>query len=418
LFHDQYLYFIILAILILLSAFFSGSETALLSLDSLRIKYLVHKNRRGARRLEAIRQHPDQLLSAILIGNNLVNIAASVFATALFVQLFGDRGELLTILLLTPVILILAEICPKTFAARNPERVSFLVLAPIQAVMLVLKPLIWMVTGLARLMTRFSGNEVERLISEDEIRAMISFGEASGAVPREKRRMLHGIFDLSQIRARDIMIPRTEVVGIEVWTPFDEALRIAQQARHSRFPVYEGSLDEVVGVIHSKDILKFVDRPEEFSLRGLSRSPYFVPESKRINTLLQAFRQKRIHMAMVVDEYGGVEGIVTLEDIVEEIVGDIQDEYDTEEVLIREVSYGRYLVDGSVSLRVVNQKFGLRLSEEHANTLAGFLLHCLGSIPRQGDSCEAQGVHFTVRRVVDRRVEEIEMVLPDNSPQA
>ncbi|MEZ4600159.1 MAG: CNNM domain-containing protein [Syntrophotaleaceae bacterium] len=418
-FDNPYLYFAVLGGLILLSAFFSGSETALLSLDTLRIKYLVHKKRRGAQQLEAIRQHPDQLLSAILIGNNLVNIAASVFATALFVQLFGDHGELVTILLLTPVILILAEIAPKTFAAHNPERVSFLVLGPIRMVMLLLKPLIWVVTGISRLMTRFTSSEAERgLISEDEIRAMISVGEASGVVGRDKRRMLHGIFDLSQIRARDVMIPRTEVVGIEVSTPFAEALEIAQQARHSRFPVYEGSLDEVVGVIHSKDILKFVGRPEEFSLRDEARPPYFVPESKRINTLLQSFRQKHIHLAMVVDEYGGVEGIVTLEDIVEEIVGDIQDEYDTEEVLIREMSFGRYMVDGSVSLRVINQKFGLQLSEEHANTLAGFLLHCLGSIPRQGDCCEAQGVSFTVRRVVDRRVEGIEMVLPDTSPRA
>jgi putative hemolysin len=418
-FESPYMYLVILAGLILLSAFFSGSETALLSLDTMRIKYLVHKKRRGAQKLEAIRQRPDQLLSAILIGNNLVNIAASVFATALLVQLYGDRGELLTILVLTPVILILAEICPKTFAARNPERVSFWVMRPIQAVMLLLTPVIWAVTGIARMMTRFSGGETARgLISEDEIRAMISFGEATGVVGREKQRMLYGVFDLSQTRARDIMIPRTEVVGIEVSTPFADALQIAQQARHSRFPVYEGSLDNVVGVIHSKDILNFVQRPGEFSLRDMARPPFFVPESKRLNTLLQAFRQKRIHMAMVIDEYGGVEGIVTLEDIVEEIVGDIRDEYDLEEVLIREISFDRFLVDGSVSLRIINQKFGLQLSEEHATTLAGFLLHCLGAIPRQGDSCTAQNVTFVVRRVVDRRIEEIEMVLPETGPPA
>ncbi len=418
-FESPYMHLAILAGLILLSAFFSGSETALLSLDTMRIKYLVHKKRRGAQQLEAIRQKPDQLLSAILVGNNLVNIAASVFATTLFVQLYGERGELLTILILTPVILILAEIGPKTFAARNPERVSFWVLRPIRTVMLLLTPVVWAVTGIARMMIRFSGKEAERgLISEDEIRAMISFGEATGVVGREKRRMLYGVFDLSQIRARDIMIPRTEVVGIEVSTSFADALQIAQQARHSRFPVYEGSLDNVVGVIHSKDILNFVHRPGEFSLRAAARPPFFVPESKRLNTLLQAFRQKRIHLAMVVDEYGGVEGLVTLEDIVEEIVGDIRDEYDVEEVLIREISFDRFLVDGSVSLRIINQKFGLQLSEEHANTLAGFLLHCLGAIPRQGDSCTAQGVTFIVRRVVARRIEEIEMVLPETGPPA
>lgn len=412
-FDNPYLYIVVLAFLVLLSAFFSGSETALLSLDTLRIKYLVFKKKRGAHRLEAIRKEPDQLLSAILIGNNLVNIAASVFATAFFVQMYGEHGELMTILILTPVILLLAEVCPKTYAARNPEKVSLLVVRPVLAIMFLLKPLIWLVTGFSRLMTRFSASEADRgMISEDEIRAMISVGEAAGVVGREKRQMLHGIFDLSQIKVRDVMIPRTEIVGIEVSTSYAAALLIAQQAHHSRFPVYEGSLDEIVGVIHSKDILGFVHHPEDFSLRELCRPPYFVPESKRINTLLQAFRQKRIHLAMVVDEYGGVEGIVTLEDVVEEIVGDIRDEYDVEEILIREISSFRYLVDGSVSLRVINQKFGLRLSEEHANTLAGFLLHLMGTIPRVGESCEAQGVKFIVRRMDDRRVEEIEMLLP------
>jgi putative hemolysin len=416
-FDNPYLYLAVLAGLIFLSAFFSSSETALLSLDAMRIKYLVHKKQRGAQRLEAICQHPDQLLSAILVGNNLVNIAASVFATAFFVQFYGDRGELLTILILTPVILIFAEICPKTFAARNPEKVSFWVLHPIRAVMVLLMPVIWAVTGISRLMTRFTGSETARgLLSEDEIRTMITFGGDSGVVGRERRRMLHGVFDLSQIRARDIMIPRTEVVGIEVSTSFADVLQIAQQARHSRFPIFEGSLDAVVGVIHSKDILNFVHRPEEFSLRALARPPFFVPEAKRLNTLLLAFRQKRVHLAMVIDEYGGVEGIVTLEDIVEEIVGDIRDEYDAEEVLIREISFNRFLVDGSVSLRVINQKFGLGFSEEHATTLAGFLLHCLGTIPGQGDSCTARGATFIVRRVVDQRVEEIELVLPETGP--
>jgi putative hemolysin len=417
LFDDPYFYLMILALLVALSAFFSGSETALLTLDSLRVQYHVAKGRPGARLLESIRKHPDRLLGAILVGNNLVNIAASVFATAFFVRFYGEHGELLTILILTPVILIFAEVCPKTFAARNPERVSFWVVRPIKLTMVLLGPVVWLVTGMARLMNRFSRSETDgETISEDQIRTMISVGEEAGVVGQEKRRMLHGVFELSQIRVRDIMIPRTEVVGMEVATPFAEVLQIAQQASHSRLLVYEQNLDQVVGVIHSKDILNYVHQPGEFSLREQARAPYFVPESQRISGLLQAMRQQRMHLAVVVDEYGGVEGIVTLEDIVEEIVGDIQDEYDADEVLFRELGPDRFLIGGSAALRDVNQKFDLQLSAEHATTLAGFLLHCLGTIPARGESCEAQGAVFIVRRVVDKRIETIELKLPVKPP--
>jgi putative hemolysin len=411
--HDQILHLLGLAVLFVLSAFFSGSETALMALDRLRVKYLAQKKRPGAERLDALLGRPDRLLGAILVGNNLVNIAASVFATTLFVELFGDRGELLTILILTPVLLIFSEVSPKAYAARYPEKVSFAVLRPILAVLWLLTPVVWMVTAIPRVLNRLFGSEEARPhLSEDEIRSIITMGEESGAVAREKRQMLHGVFELSQIRVRDVMIPRTEVVGIEADCPFEEALRIARESHHSRFPVYEENLDSIIGIIHSKEILDYVDRPADFSLRRLARPPYFVPESKRIETLLQSFRRRRVHLAVVVDEYGGVEGIVTLEDIVEQIVGEIRDEYDEVEVLIRELGPGRYLVDGSVALRTVNRRFGLALSEEHATTLAGFLLFAMGSIPRQGDRCRADGIIFIVRKIVDRRIEEIEMLLP------
>lgn len=410
---DQLLHLLGLAVLLVLSAFFSGSETALLSMDRLRVKYLVEKKRRGAEKLDAILERPDRLLGAILVGNNLVNIAASVFATTLFVEMYGERGEILTILILTPILLIFSEVCPKTYAAQHPEKISFTVLRPIQAVMWLLTPVVWLVSGAARLLNRFMRAEEARpIISEDEIRSIISVGEQTGVVPKEQRRMLHGVFELSQIRVRDVMIPRTEVIGIEVSSPFEAALALARESRHSRFPVYEGSLDSVVGIIHSKDILNYVGASADFDLRKIARPPYFVPESKRIATLLQSFRRKRVHLAVVVDEYGGVEGIVTLEDIFEEIVGEIEDEYDVvEEALFREIASGRFLVDGSASLRTINRRFGLQLSEEHANTLAGFLLREMGTIPQEGDSCEANGTSFIVRKVVDRRIEEIEMVL-------
>ncbi len=412
-FQDHWLHLGVLFLLFVGSAFFSGSETALMSLDKLRLKYLVQKQRRGADRLEGLLARPDRLLSAILVGNNLVNIAASVFATTLLVHLYGDRGQLLTILILTPLLLIFSEVAPKTYAASYPEKVSFLVLRPILVIMWLLTPVVWLVTGVSRLLTRVFQGEAQRpIISEDEIRSIITVGEQTGVVAKEKRRMLHGIIELSHIRVRDVMIPRTEVVGLEVDTPFETVLRTVQQAHHSRFPVYAGSLDNVVGVTHSKDILNFIGRAEDFALREIARPPYFVPESKPIEALLQSFRRKHLHLAVVVDEYGGVEGIVTLEDIFEEIVGEIQDEYDDEEVLIRELEPGRFLIDGSAPLRSVNRRFKLHFSEEHALTLAGLLLRTLGAIPQEGEQCQVDGVILIACKVVDRRVEMIEMKLP------
>jgi putative hemolysin len=404
-----------LVVLLILSGFFSGSETALLALDRMRVKYLQQKRQPGADRLATLLESPDRLLGGILVGNNLVNIAASVVATGLLVRHFGDRGEWLTILILTPVLLIISEVCPKTYAAQYPEKVSFLVLRPIMAVLWLLSPVVRIVILLSGLLTgllRGRAKEENLPLSEDEIRSIIQVGEESGVVAAEQRRMLHGIFDLTETRVRDVMLPRTEVVGIAAGADFREILEIVRNSGHSRFPVYNESLDQIVGIIHSKDVLAFADRPEQFSLVDNCRKPFFAPESKRVGVLLQTFRKKREHLAIVVDEYGGVEGIVTLEDVVEEIVGEIHDEYDIEEVDFRQLETRKYLVDGAVSLRTVNRRFHLALPEEHVTTLAGYLLQLMGKIPAEGDRCEAEGVLFSVRRMDGRRIEEVVMTLP------
>ncbi len=407
----------LLALLALLcfSGFFSGSETALLALDKLRVRFLQQKEYPGADKLAKLLDSPDRLLSGILVGNNLVNIAASVIATGLFVTWFGDNGELLTVLILTPVLLIFSEVCPKTYSAQYPEKVSFIVLNPIRLLIWVLAPIIFVVSSLSRLLTSFmrNSNPESLSVSEDEIRAMIQVGEESGVVAAEQRRMLHGIFDLSETRVRDVMIPRTEVVGIDISGNFQEVLAIVRDARHSRFPVYSESLDSIVGVVHSKDILSYVGQTEQFSLKDLCRAPYYVPESKRIAVLLQSFRKKREHLAIVVDEYGGVEGLVTMEDVVEEIVGEIHDEYDVAEVDFRELGKGHYLLDASMPLREVNKRFNLNLPEEHVTTLAGHLLQIMGKIPVEGDSCEEGTLLFRVRRMEDRRIEEVELLISD-----
>jgi putative hemolysin len=409
---DQWYRLLLMGVLFVMSAFFSGSETALLALDRLRVKYLVEKKRRGAKELEELLDNPEWLLGGILVGNNLVNIALSVFATTFFVELYGDYGDLLTIVLLTPLLLIVSEVCPKTYAARRAEVVSFRVLRPIQFVLWILAPVIWLVTGISSLVTRlFKVDPTVGMLSADEIKTIIAIGAKSGTLAREQRRMLDGVFELSQLRVRDLMIPRTEVKGVEVDATFSELLKQVKRSTHSRFPVYKGTLDNILGVIHSKDVLRYVECPHNFDMHSVMRRPYFVPEAKQVEALLLAFRRRRIHLAVVLDEYGGVEGIVTLEDVLEEIVGEIRDEYDNEEVGITPITPQRFLVDGGIGLRQLNRHLGLHLSEEDATTLAGLMLCCLGQIPVEGAECVIDDIVLIARKVDQQRIDQIELCL-------
>ncbi|MFO7766913.1 MAG: hemolysin family protein [Pelovirga sp.] len=399
--------------LLLLSGFFSGSETAFTSLDRLRLRLLQQKNHPGADKLAELVDNPDRTLSGVLVGNNLVNIASSVIAAGLFVSLFQERGEWLTILILTPILLIFAEVCPKTLAAQYPERFSLIVLRPMRVVLFVLAPVIRVVAGVSRVLTSFlRKHQAEGLnVSEDGIKALIEAGEESGVVAAEQRRMLHGIFELSETRVRDVMIPRTEVVGIDEKTSFAEVLETVSQACHSRFPIYRDNLDNIIGVLHSKNVLDYIQRPADFSFEQACRKPYYVPESKRIGVLLQSFLKKSEHLAIVVDEYGGMEGIVTLEDVVEEVVGDINDEYDIAEIEFKELGVGHYLIDAAMPLREVNRRLGLQLPEDQVTTLAGYIFQLSGRIPVQGDVFEEGPIRFQVLRMEERRIEEIEVTL-------
>ncbi|MEA3466222.1 MAG: CNNM domain-containing protein [Thermodesulfobacteriota bacterium] len=411
---DQWYQLSTMGLLFLLSAFFSGSETALLAMDRLRVKFLVEKKRPGANELERLLDNPERLLGGILVGNNLVNIALSVLATTFFIDIFGSRGDLMTIAILTPMLLIIAEVCPKTYAARRAEVVSFQVLRPIKLVLRILSPVIWLVIGISGLITRlFKNNDSSTVLSADEIKSMISLGARTGSVGGDQHRMLHGVFELSQLRVRDLMIPRPEVNGVNIDLSFTALLDQVKHSTHSRFPVYQETLDNVVGVIHSKDVLRFVDNHDDFDIYTVMRSPYFVPEGKQVESLLRGFRKRRIHLAVVIDEYGGSEGIVTLEDVLEEIVGEIQDEYDDEEEQgVIPLGHGSFIIDGGVTLRMLNRRFDVDFPEEDATTLAGLMLCYLGHIPASGEQCQLDGVVLLARKVVQQRIDQIELRLP------
>jgi putative hemolysin len=399
-----------LVVLLLLSGFFSGSETALMAVNRYRLSYLARRGDRRAARVRDLVASPDRLISTILLGNNFANTAASALATAIAIAVAGERGTIYATLIMTALLLIFAEIAPKTLAARHPERVSVIVARPIGLLVKLLYPLASAAGALANLVLLNWGRTktVVAGVSEEDIKGIISLGEEERVIAREKRQMLHGILRLTETTIEDVMIPRTQVVAIDVDMKPREVLEVIRQSGNTRIPVYEGTLDDVVGVLHSKDVFRYWDRLDDMDLRSLPRRPLFVPETATLEGLLQAFQDQRQHMAIVIDEYGGVEGIVALEDLLEEIVGDIEDEYDlprTPQVI--ELQDGSLLVGGSCPLSFLRRHYGIKLEAEESTTIAGLLLEVTGRIPRAKERIEHAGLSFIVQRARPHRVEQV-----------
>ncbi len=396
----------LLPVLLALSAFFSGSETALLGADWLRMRYLARKGDRRARLYEALFQRRENLLGTILVGNNLVNIAASSVATAVALEWFGDGGIAVATGVMTALLVVLSEIAPKTYASRHAEPVAMAV-APVYAVLCrVLYPAVWAATGLARLVLAPFGYRAEvagrRGLSVDELGLLIAEDDAAG--PEGKRRMLHGIFRMGRQTVREVMVPRNRVRGLDVATPLAEALDAFVSTGHTRLPVYRDSLDDPVGVAHVRDAVALLRRDAQGSLAAVAREPFYVPESKDLESLLHEFQNRRTHMALVVDEYGGVEGIVTLEDVIEEIVGEIRDEHDVEGEGIRFLPGGEVLVRGDVAVREVNDRLRLALPTQPDVTVGGFVTTGIGHIPEPGEQLVYGSSRFTVERTGRNRV--------------
>jgi len=398
----------LLIVLLVFSAFFSGAETALMGVDWLRVRYLVRKGSRRARTLQTLLERKDLLIGTILVGNNVVNIAASSVATAVALSLVGEQGIAVATIVMTLLVLVFSEITPKTFASQHGEPVA-LAVAPVFTVLnRLLWPVTLLVTRLARLLLTLFGVgpavQPRVRLSEDELRVLIVEGAKAGVVESDKRHMLHGIFQMGRQTAREVMIPRTRVRGIEVGTPLHDAAQMFVSSGYTRLPVYRESLDDVVGVAHARDVLAAVAGGTNATLAAIAREPFYVPESKDLESLLYDFKLRRTHLALVVDEYGGVEGIVTLEDLLEEIVGEIRDEHDVESESIRFLPGGEALVRGAAAVRDVNRQLSLRLPTEPDVTVGGFVMTRLGHIPEKGESFPFGSSAFTVERIGHNRV--------------
>jgi len=379
----------LLLVLIVCSAFFSSSETGMMALNRYRLRHQARGGNRAARITSALLERPDRLIGVILLGNNFVNILASSLATVIAMRLFGEVGIPIAALLLTLVILIFAEVAPKTLAALHPEPVAFRAAYPLKVLLRLLYPLVWGINTVANGLLRLAGVAPRQIdahaLSPEELRVAVN--EAVALMPSRHRDMLIGILDLEKVSVDDIMVPRNEVVGIDLDDDWDDILKQLRQTEYTRLPVYEGDLDRVRGVLHMRDMVTVMMRGE-FGVEQLLEAmhpPYFVPEGASLNVQLVNFQRSKRRVALVVDEYGDILGLVTLEDLLEEIVGEFTTDAGDDGVQdIHEAGDGEYLVDGSATVRDINRAMGWQLPTRQGRTINGMILEYMETIPNVG----------------------------------
>jgi putative hemolysin len=408
-----------LFLLLVFSAFFSSSETAFVSLQQIRIRHLEHIGARGIQRVRKLFDRSEETLVTILIGNNLVNTGSAALATVLASQFFGARvGALVATGVITLALLIFGEITPKTLAIRHGERMAQLYALPLELFNLIFKPvaiaLTWVASGVASLA---GTSDRHRSLSQDEIRTVIMMGEEAGVLRQAETEILRNVLKLEQTEVTEVMMPRINITGVQADEPVTSIAQVIAVRGFTQMPVYEADMDSIIGIVHAKDILlRAASGDTTSTARDAMRPALFVPETKTIVSLLNEMRARRTQMAIIVDEYGGTSGIVTLEDLIEEVVGEITSEYGTERRLIRTMSEQEAVVDAAISIPDFNEAMNVELPAEDADTLGGFIFEQLGRIPDPGDSFQKNGLEFRilsmsgqrismvrVRRVEDRR---------------
>lgn len=416
------LYVVLLFICLLLSAFFSSSETAFISLQRIRMKHLEKVKVAGADRVARIMERPERFLTTVLLGNTVTNTLVAVLGTAIAISLWGEGSAvegtavLITTIAVTLTLLIFAEITPKTVATRHSERVALLYARPVRLILVLLSPLVlvlgWIGSGLAKLIG--GAPEPQTLVTEDEIRTMISLGKEEGVVEEAEARMLHEVFEFGHHAVCEAMTPRTDIISIEQGATLGEFLQTYSQTPHSRFPIFQGSTDNVVGVLSIKDVLiaqaqGALDR--DSSLEGLVRPVAFVPDSKLIGELFAEMQSRGDQMTMVVDEFGGVDGVVTMEQLLEEIVGQIRDELTPGRMPEFEtIDEHTFDIDGNMRAEEASEELGLELPPGEYETVAGFVLSLLGHIPKEGEQVRHENFKLVVTRMRGMRIEKLRVI--------
>ncbi|UCG94972.1 MAG: HlyC/CorC family transporter [archaeon] len=406
-----WLYMTVLAILIILSAIFSGTETALMSVNTVRVRSLLRQKKKGSEALHRIKQNPHRLLITILIGNNLVNIGAASLATVVFTEMFGSSGVGIATGIMTFLILVFGEITPKTFSTQNATRVSLFMARPIEVMSYVFHPFVLFFEAISRSMSKILGSKKEKKLSEEELRVVVTMGKKEGLLSKEVADMMQNILDFEGTGVTSIMTPKFRMEMVDGNKNLKNVLNFVVKSPYSNFPVYINKRDNIVGVLDVDEVLKYVKNNKlGTKVKKLAKKIYFVPDSKKIEALLTEFEGKHIPMAIVVDEYGEVSGLVTVEDILEEIVGDIFDKSRRESIYIKKASDKLIRVDARASIEEINRQLHLGLREGHFNTLAGFIEHHLQKIPKKGEKIELKKVTLVVGKADKRGVKSVKII--------
>lgn len=411
---------IILIILLMLSAFFSSAETALTTVNRIRIRSLADDGSKRAKTVLKITDNSGKMLSAILIGNNIVNVAAASITTSLAYSLGGSAVAIANAVI-TVAILLFGEITPKTTATIHAEKLA-LIYAPIISIfMKIMTPVIFIINGLSNavlLLLRIDPNAKNQTMTENELRTIVDVSHEDGVIESDEKEMIYNVFDLGDAKAKDVMVPRVHVTFADVNTTYEELIEIFREDKFTRLPIFEDSTDNVIGTINMKDLLLF-DNTKEFHIRDILREAYFTYEYKNISELLVEMREASFNIAIVLDEYGDTAGLITLEDILEEIVGEIHDEYDeNEEDFIKEISEREYMIEGSTNLDDLNDRLDLQLESEDYDSLGGFIIEHLDRLPEEGDSITTEdGLRLVVESLDKNRIESVHAYLPEPSAE-
>lgn len=415
--------FMLIALCLVASAFFSASETAITSINHLKAKHLLDQNGEKVSQLKLWLEHPSRVLTTILIFNNLANILASVLATELTTKYFKSQAVGIATGSITLLVLVFGEIIPKSFARANSESIALISMSVINVIYKIFYPIIYAFSEFAKIIIKKLGSQEELTptITEEELEFFIEVGEQTGAIENSKKDMLSGIFDMDETKAREVLTPRTDLIAVEKQESLEDTIKIVLQSGHSRLPVYEDRIDNICGIIFAKDLLRLMSDPKkakdniEVSLSDIMREPIFVPESKSLLEIFKELKRTKNHMAIVVDEYGGTAGLVTMEDIIEEIVGDIQDEFDAEEASILKIDATTFDVAGSVNITDFMEHFDLedeyeKDSENEADTIGGWMTHLLGDLPEVGQTITYRNLDLEVIETERHRIERIRVI--------
>lgn len=406
--------FLIIIVLLILSAFFSSSETALTTVSRMRILSLAEEGNSSAVTLLKVIDNKEKMLSAILIGNNIVNISVSSFTTILVTDLFGNYAVSIATAILTVLVLIFGEITPKTLATISNEKLALRFASVVYWLMYILTPVIFLINKLSSLVMklfRIDKSEKKSTYTENELKTIVNVSHAEGVIEADEREMLQNIFEFGDRQAKDIMIPRLDVCMIDVDSTYEEIMDVFQANRYTRIPVYENTTDNVIGIINIKDLLLY-RHGESFNIRNYLRQPYFTYEYKGLSDLLLEMKKASVNITIVLDEYGAASGLLTLEDLIEEIVGDIRDEYDyDEEDELRPINENEYIAEAHMKLDDLNAMLKINLSSPEYDSVGGFIIEKLDRIAKSGDIVETPDVTLIVDSINKNRIEKVHIIL-------